>query len=55
MGPNTDIPAITSQIGALRHAEHIVYKLGFDYFPPGTADGDSPMEIWFPVRKRGEE
>ena len=24
-------------------------KLGFDYFPPGTADGASPMAIWFPV------
>jgi predicted transcriptional regulator YdeE len=30
-------------------------KLSFDYFPPGTTDGDSPMEIWFPVRKRPEE
>ena len=27
-------------------------KPGFDYFPPGTTDGDSPMEIWFPVKKR---
>ena len=27
-------------------------KLGFDYFPPGTTDGDSPMEIWFPVKKK---
>lgn len=25
------------------------FRLGFDYFPPGTTDGDSPMEIWFPV------
>ena len=24
-------------------------KLGFDYFPPGTTDGDSSMEVWFPV------
>jgi len=24
-------------------------KLGFDYFPQGTTDGDSPIEIWFPV------
>jgi predicted transcriptional regulator YdeE len=31
-------------------------KMGFDYFPPGTADGDSPMEIWFPVgEKEGRE
>jgi len=30
-------------------------KLGFDYFPPGTTDGDSPMEVWFPVSKRDEE
>jgi predicted transcriptional regulator YdeE len=27
-------------------------KLGFDYFLPGTTDGDSPMEIWFPVKKK---
>jgi predicted transcriptional regulator YdeE len=27
-------------------------KLGFDYFPPATTDGDSPIEIWFPVRKK---
>jgi AraC family transcriptional regulator len=24
-------------------------KLGFDFFPPGTTDGDSSMEVWFPV------
>lgn len=27
-------------------------KLGFDYFPPATTGGDSPMEIWFPIRKK---
>jgi predicted transcriptional regulator YdeE len=27
-------------------------KLGFDYFPPATTGGDSPMEIWFPVKKK---
>jgi predicted transcriptional regulator YdeE len=29
-------------------------KLGFDYFPPATTDGGSPMEIWFPVKKKGD-
>jgi predicted transcriptional regulator YdeE len=24
-------------------------KLGFDYFAPGTTDGGSTVEIWFPV------
>ena len=24
-------------------------KLSFDYFPPGTTEGNSPMEIWFPI------
>ena len=28
-------------------------KLGFDYFPPATTDGNSPMEIWLPVKKKG--
>lgn len=28
---------------------------GFDYFPPGTTDGDSPIEIWFPVKTRSDE
>jgi len=27
-------------------------KLGFDYYPPATTDGSSPMEIWFPVKKK---
>ena len=27
-------------------------KLGFDYFPPATTDCTSPMEIWFPVKKK---
>ena len=27
-------------------------KLGFDYFPPVTADGDWLIEIWFPVKKK---
>jgi predicted transcriptional regulator YdeE len=27
-------------------------KLGFDFFPPGTADGESRMEVWFPVRAK---
>ena len=29
-------------------------KLGFDYFPPGTTDGDSPMEVWLPVKRKDE-
>ena len=28
-------------------------KLGFDFYPPGTAGGDSPIQIWFPVSKKG--
>ena len=28
-------------------------RLGFDYFPPGTADGPSQIEIWFPVTEKG--
>ena len=27
-------------------------KLGFDFFPPATTDGSSPMEIWFPIKKK---
>ena len=27
-------------------------RVGFDYYPPGTTGGDSPMEIWFPVKLR---
>jgi hypothetical protein len=27
-------------------------KLGFDYYPPGTTDGESRMEIWFPVQEK---
>jgi predicted transcriptional regulator YdeE len=27
-------------------------KLGFDYFPSGTTDGDSLMEVWFPVKEK---
>jgi predicted transcriptional regulator YdeE len=27
-------------------------KLGFDYFPPSMAEGDSRMEIWFPIRRK---
>ena len=27
-------------------------KLGFDYFPPGTTDGPSPIEIWFPIQEK---
>jgi predicted transcriptional regulator YdeE len=27
-------------------------KLGFDYYPPGTTtDGNSPMEVWVPVKE----
>jgi len=29
-----------------------ISKLGFDYYPPATTGGESPMEIWFPVKKR---
>jgi predicted transcriptional regulator YdeE len=32
--------------------ESIHSMLGFDYYPPGTTDGDSPMEIWFAVKKK---
>ena len=28
-------------------------KLGFDYYPPGTTDGASGMQIWFPIEKKG--
>jgi predicted transcriptional regulator YdeE len=31
-----------------------ITKLGFDYFPPGTTDGPSPIEIWFPVKQKDE-
>ena len=31
--------------------EQDMTKLGFDYFPPGTGEGDSPIEIWFPVKE----
>ena len=27
-------------------------KLGFDYYPPGTTDSNSPMEVWFPVKRK---
>ena len=27
-------------------------KLGFDYFAPGTTNGDSSIEIWFPVKEK---
>lgn len=29
-------------------------KLGFDYFPPGTTDGPSLIEIWLPVKEKEE-
>lgn len=32
--------------------EQDVSGLGFDYYPPATTDGSSPMEIWFPVKKK---
>lgn len=32
--------------------EQAASKLGFDYFPPDSADGDSPMEIWIPVNRK---
>ena len=32
--------------------EQDMTKLGFDYFPPATTDGSSPMEIWLPIRKK---
>jgi predicted transcriptional regulator YdeE len=32
--------------------EQDMSKLGFDYYPPATADCSSPMEIWFPVKKK---
>ena len=25
-------------------------KLGFDHYPPKTTDGESPVQIWFPVK-----
>jgi AraC family transcriptional regulator len=30
-------------------------KLGFDFFPPGTTDSPSPIEIWFPVVKKEKD
>jgi AraC family transcriptional regulator len=33
--------------------EQDVSKFGFDYFPPGTTDGDSPIEIWVPIKRKG--
>jgi predicted transcriptional regulator YdeE len=27
-------------------------RLGFDFYPPGTTGGPSPIEIWFPVVKK---
>ena len=33
-------------------SEQDTTKLGFDFLPPGTSDGPSPIEIWFPVRKK---
>jgi predicted transcriptional regulator YdeE len=30
--------------------EQDMSKFGFDYYPPGTGEGDSPIEIWFPVK-----
>ena len=27
-------------------------KLGFDYYPPATTGGSSPMEVWLPVKKK---
>ena len=32
--------------------EQDVSKMGFDHFPPGMAEGDSQMEIWFPVKRK---
>jgi predicted transcriptional regulator YdeE len=32
--------------------EQDMTKLGFDYYPPATTDGSSPMEIWLPVREK---
>jgi predicted transcriptional regulator YdeE len=32
--------------------EQDMTKLGFDYYPPATTDGSSPMEIWLPVEKK---
>jgi predicted transcriptional regulator YdeE len=26
--------------------------LGYDYYPPGTTVGDSPVEVWAPVRQK---
>jgi predicted transcriptional regulator YdeE len=33
--------------------EQDMTKLGFDYYPPATTDGSSPMEIWLPIKKKG--
>jgi len=43
---------IYTTLSSPKDFESIHSMLGFDYFPPGTTDGDSPMEIWFPVKKR---
>jgi predicted transcriptional regulator YdeE len=32
--------------------EQDMTKLGFDYYPPATTDGSSPMEIWLPIKKK---
>jgi predicted transcriptional regulator YdeE len=32
--------------------EQDMAKLGFDYYPPATTDGSSPMEIWLPIKKK---
>jgi predicted transcriptional regulator YdeE len=32
--------------------EQDMSKLGFDYYPPATTDGSSPMEIWLPVKEK---
>lgn len=34
-----------------RDAFKVMGVVGFDYFPPGTGEGDSPIEIWFPVKE----
>ena len=39
----------------LRSSEHVqdTSKLGFDYFAPGTTGGESPIEIWLPIKEKG--
>jgi predicted transcriptional regulator YdeE len=32
--------------------EQDMAKLGFDYFPPGMAEGDSRIEVWFAVKRK---